>query len=327
MQTKIYFEIKRYLYKSRAMLLLLYCIFPIICFSQQKYSPKVVLAVETYAFLKGQSASLEHIAKQFPSLKSDIKTAEKKSSFLHSRAEQNIELFLKQELPEQDFIVLQNRIDSLLIKQFNIPIEKEQHARDFLEIIKDRPHSLKDTVLSKGIISFAYQDKPHQEIVDGHIETFTTKDHPKASDSDLQISVPKSWLAEEAAMSQTVQQFTSFHGRGNEKILLLVYDLPADEQFVLNEKSAAELLPPQANLIRTESVRIDGIPAVMIDVEEAVHEKAKVRMLQFMFTKNRKLYCLQGSIGPVESSKNLDLHIQKYEPLFRMIASKTQIEK
>lgn len=215
----------------------------------------------------------------------------------------------------------------MLRRQFSVPIEKEQHARDFLEIVKDRPHSLKDTVLTKGIISFAYQDKPHQEVVDGHIRNFNTKSHPKAADSNLRIPVPKSWLAQEATMPETVQQFTSFHGRGNEKILLVIYDLPADEPFVLNKNSAAELLPPQAKLIRTESVTIDGRPAIMIDVEETLYKKAKVRMLQFMFTEKHKLYCIQGSIGPVESSQNLDLHIQKYEPLFRMIASRTQIAK
>lgn len=45
-------------------LLFLHCLYPVICFSQQQYSPKVTLAVETYAFLKGQSAALEHIAQQ-----------------------------------------------------------------------------------------------------------------------------------------------------------------------------------------------------------------------------------------------------------------------
>lgn len=51
----------------------------------------------------------------------------------------------------------------------------------------------------------------------------------------------------------------------------------------------------------------------------------KIRMMQFMFTQKQKLYCLQGSIGPVHAEKNLDFQIKKYEPLFRLIASKANL--
>ena len=57
---------------------------------------------------------------------------------------------------------------------------------------------------------------------DGHIKTFTTKVHPKAKQTALKIQVPKSWLAEEAKMPETVQQFTSCYGKGNEKFLIVI---------------------------------------------------------------------------------------------------------
>jgi uncharacterized pyridoxamine 5'-phosphate oxidase family protein len=75
-------------------------------------------------------------------------------------------------------------------------------------------------------------------------------------------------------------------------------------------------------------VTIDGSPGMMVEVEETINSattKMKVRMLQFMFVRKKKLYCLQGSIGPVEASKNLEPQIKKYEPLFRLIATKTQV--
>ncbi|MNL39268.1 hypothetical protein D3C87_1615360 [compost metagenome] len=131
-------------------------------------------------------------------------------------------------------------------------------------------------------------------------------------------------------MPETIQQFTSHCGKGDEKILIVVYDLPAEEShIILDKKSISEMIPPESNLIRTDTVTIDGRPGMMIEVEETLNStdnKMKIRMLQFMFTQKRKLFCLQGSIGPVEANKNLEFQIKKYEPLFRLIAASTQID-
>lgn len=311
----------------RKFILFIYCItIPVLTYSQvQKYAPKVKFAIETYAFLKGQSTALQMVSLQFPKLRPNV-TAIAKKTVLFQRAQQNIENFLKDELSDSDFNIIEKRINFLLKEQFRNPIEKEKYARDFLDKVKERSLFLGDPLLAKGIISFAYQDAPHEEIIDGHVETYTTKGNPKAEQETLKIPVPKSWLAEEAEMPETVQQFTSHFGNGNEKILLVIYDIP-EQNFILNAKSIAEMIPPQTKLIRTETLKIDEKPAIMVEVEETLNQdKAKIRMLQFMFTQKHKLYCLQGSIGPVDIEKNLQPQIKKYEPLFRLIAAGTQID-
>nr|WP_294781228.1 hypothetical protein [uncultured Flavobacterium sp.] len=98
---------------------------------------------------------------------------------------------------------------------------------------------------------------------------------------------------------------------------------------VLNKSTISELLSPETNLIRSETATIDGVPGMMIEVEENFNtaaSKMKVRILQFMFVQDKKLYAIQGSIGPVEASRNLEKHLQKYELLFRLIAANTKIE-
>jgi hypothetical protein len=315
----------------RKLLLFIYCAFPTLFYAQvEKYTPKVNLAIETYAFLKGQSAALRMVAIQFPSLQTNVTAAEKSSRVLFGRAERNIEHFLKDELENTEFNKLQNDLNSLINEQFKYPIEKQKHALDFLEKVRDRPRFISDTLLLKGIISFAYHDAPHQEITDGHIKFFNTKNHPKAGKATVKLSLPKSWLAEEAEMPETIQQFTSHYGKGNEKFLIVIYNLVEEENDItLDKKSILEMISPETKLIRTETVTIDGNPGMMIEVEEIINSannQMKVRMLQFMFVQKKKLYCLQGSIGPVEVSKNLDRHIKKYEPLFRIIASNTQID-
>ena len=327
----MFFKNITYQYKILKLVVLVFCAIPLLSYSQaDKYTPKVNLAIDTYAFLKGQSAALETIALQFPKLKPDVVKAEKNLEKLFARAERNIGHFLKAELDHSDFNSLNVHIDSLLNEQFKNPIEKEKYALDFLAEVKDRSRFISDTLLLKGIVSFAYHDAPHQEITDGHIQTFTTKDHPKAEQTTLKLPIPKSWLAEEAEMPETVQQFTSHSGKGSEKILIVVYDLPAEKhEVVLNEKSISEMIPPQTKLIRTEQITIDGRPGMMIEAEETLNyddDKMKIRMLQFMFVQKSKLYCLQGSIGPTDAGKDLEPEIKKYEPLFRLIAERTQMD-
>ncbi|RYJ38897.1 hypothetical protein NU08_2122 [Flavobacterium anhuiense] len=38
-----------------------------------------------------------------------------------------------------------------------------------------------------------------------------------------------------------------------------------------------------------------------------------------------ELYCVQGSIGPVAMHHNLDLHLKKHEPFFRLVAAGNDI--
>jgi len=324
------FQIIAYKLTMKNIVLFMFLTFPALFYAQaQKYNPKVNLAIETYAFLKGQDAALKSVALQFPSLKSNIATAEKSSKALFDKATKNIEFFLQDQLSKSEFSKLQNALDLQISEQLKKPIEKEKYALDFLKIVQQRPSIITDTLLLQGIMSFAYDEAPHQEIADGHIQYFKVEDHPKAKQISLKLSLPKTWLAEEAEMPETIQQFTSYYGKGNEKFLVVVYDLPLeDHDLILSQKSISEMIPPQTKLIRTDTATIDGRPAMIVEVEETLiskNDKTKVRMLQFMFVHKGKLYCLQGSIGPVKVSHDLEHHIKKYEPLFRLIAARAQI--
>jgi len=314
----------------RKFLLFLYIIFPVLCQSQKvEYSPKIEITLETYAFLKGQNAALQKVSREFPSLKSDVKAAEKIQSISFGSAQRNIEQFLKEELNEYHFRTIDNHFDSIINQQLEHPVGKEKYARDFLKLVTERSKNIFKTTHSKGILSFKYYHAPHQEIIDGYADLYDTKDHPKARAVSIKIPIPKSWLAEEAEMPETIQQFTSYNGKGTDKILILIYKIPTElNDLVLNENTIQSFLSPQSTLIRTEAVEIDHMPAFMMEAEEVVDHvrNTKIRMLQFLVIQKDKLYCLQGSVGPVVKEENLELHLKKYEPLFRLIASRTKLD-
>jgi len=80
----------------RTALIFIHFIFSVHCYSQAKnYTHKVMQAIETYAFLRGQSTALQAIAVQFPMLKNDVLVIEKASDIVFGRAERNIERFCK----------------------------------------------------------------------------------------------------------------------------------------------------------------------------------------------------------------------------------------
>lgn len=312
-------------------LLLLFCVLAARgCYPQQHYDPKVFLAIKTYAFLKGQNAALRKTASQFPAFAKQAADLQKKAQAVFGRAEKNTELFLRQQLGDPQFSSFKKHIDSLINQQLQSPIEKKEYAAEFLQAVKDKIGFSQAAPLPKGLLAFAYHDAPHQEIIEGHTVKFSTKDHPKADQSVVVLQVPKSWEAQEAQMPAAVQQFTSCEGKGDEKILIVIHDLPQEYQnLALNEKSVQEMIPPQSRLIRTEPVTIDDVAGIMVEIEEILDEpkkNMKVRMLQFMAARGRKLYCLQGSIGPAEAHQNLDRQLRKYEPLFRMVAQTVRIE-
>jgi len=309
---------------------ILILIFPCACFSQnEKYNAKVAFAIETYAYLRGQNAALEKVAHEFPHLMPKVYEAEKDLKSVYGRTEKNLKQFLKEELEIAQMDSLHVIMDSLLNQQLSHPIEKEQYAQDFLLKLKDRSKHTQER-LPKGILCFKYYDAPHQEITDGHVHVFNTENHPKAEHTSIKVPVPTSWLAEEAQMPETIQQFTSCYGNGTEKILIVAYDLPEElHGFKLNDKSVRSILSPSAKVIRSEALTIDNVPAFMIEVEESIENEnnhMKIRMIQFMIVDKNKLYCLQGSIGPVEKNEDLGFEIKKYEPLFRLIASRTELE-
>lgn len=313
----------------RPLIILLYYI-PTFCLAQEGFNPKISYALETYAFLKGQDAALEKVAGQFPELSADVRAAEKKLDKAFGQAEYNINQYLKKELEYSQLQKFHKQIDSLLDIELQYPVEKESHAKEFLKQVVQRPENIYGSAVSKGILSFKYHNEPHQEILDGHVNIFETKDHPKADNVSISVPIPASWLAEETAMPQTIQQFTSCNGNGTEKIFVVLHDLPDDYgRLELNTNTITNFLSPQSNLIRTEPVSIDGVQAYMAEVEELIEfggRTMKIRMLQFLVVKNQKLYCIQGSTLPSLTAANLEPMIRKNEKLFRLIADRTDLD-
>ena len=306
------------------------CLITSFCFSQSHYpADKVTLATETYAFLEGQDRSLATIAIQFPELKNDVAAIRKQTQEIQDNAKGNIRAFLECTVGLAAFETLQHKIDALIGGQFSPVIAQKKHALHFLDEVRKRLQgrgAIPD-LIHRTILAFAFAEHPEKELEQKHLVT-TTIEHPAMSGVNLAFHVPESWAKTEAAMPETLVEFTSFAGTGHEKILLLAYDVGNVGPDFLAPASVREMIPPHTVLVRNEPYFWGTVQGSFTETEEVYPTKdgdKKVRMLQFMFVRDHYLYCLQGSAGPVSKNENLGPSLAKYEKLFHKVAASLSI--
>jgi hypothetical protein len=292
----------------------------------QSKSPKMQHAIDAYAFLCGQEQSLVKIAAEFPKLDSDIEKITS-SAIMFNRAKANIELYLKANLTTDEFQRLETEIMISVETAFKKPIEREAYAQNYLEEVKQRIKGAMEIPMCRTILSFAYEEFPEKEMTDGYIITYNTAGHQKSKNADLKIEIPKSWETSDAEQAETVHEFTSCAGYGSEKILIMIHEVPETNEDMFSDADIREMVPAGTKLFRIEHMTIAGTKGAMAETEETFQGKQgqlKVRMLHFMFAKRGKLYCIQGSVGPVPEQVDLMPRLQKYEPLFRRVIASVQ---
>ena len=72
---------------------------------------------------------------------------------------------MQKELREAEFNSVIKTVDSLLNEQLKHPIERKEYACEFLEKVRKGLLLNTETSLTKSIISYAYSDAPHHEII------------------------------------------------------------------------------------------------------------------------------------------------------------------
>ncbi|RZJ66311.1 MAG: hypothetical protein EOO50_10285 [Flavobacterium sp.] len=308
---------------GRALLLLLYAL-AASSYSQDTSWRRVQIIMDTYAFLEGQHEALSTVEDQYPTLRHDVHATRKVVDPIFESARTNAHKLLLAELGRENFGALQLKIRSTLDKQYEKPIEKEAHARDFLQEVRRRANGDLDKQLPAAILHLAYIDEPHNEWL------LDPNHFAVAGNANLRLKMPmpKSWKEIDPAMPQALKHFTSMSGNGSEHMIVIAYDVSESKGDLLSENSIKEMIPPNAKLHAIESIEIDGYRAVSVDAEEefeASGKRLKVRMLQFMIVAGGKLLCLQGSVGPITATRDIQQHFKTFEPLFRLMALSTDV--
>ena len=182
-------------------------------------------------------------------------------------------------------------------------------------------------------MSFQYKDRPERELLTGFTYTFRTKGHLKSKNTDWQIRVPKSWRAKEAERPNIIQTFVNDYGDGINNIMLMVMDIPVAKGAKFSNKDKNELfsnngikimVPRDARFVSFSKMNIENNIGGMLEIEQTstrLDSKIKLRMVQFMFIRGLKIYMLSGSVSTSNIDDDLAVEMEKYLPLYRLVAN------
>lgn len=288
---------------------------------------------EAYGYIIGQDYTLNLIKKEFPKYELQILHAEMSFNSSFGKSKFEIKKYLIEYLGQIEF---NNYEDKLMIAMKNMlgnQTFSEENVTNFITEVESRAKGNIASTVLETILSFQFLDRPQNELTTGFTSTFKTKSHPKAKNTDWQIKVPKSWKAEEADRPNIIQKFISDYGAGNNTIMILVKEMPlADGHKLTNEelnelfteKEMKSTVPEGGKFISFTKMTLDNYIGGMIEYEQSTERldyKINIRMVQFTFIKDDKMYILQGIVGSINENTDLSIEMKKYLPLYKLVAN------
>ena len=288
---------------------------------------------EAYGYIKGQEYSLDLIKKEYPQFELSILKAQMSFNLTFGKSKEGIKKYLAEYLGQNKFNEYEGVLMGEMKKMWGNQIFTEEIATNYIAEVESRAKGNIASTVLETLLSFQFSDRPQDELTSGFTTTFKTKGHLKSKNTDWQIKVPKSWIAEEADRPNIIQKFTSDYGSGRQGIMLMVKEMPLPKGYkitsedlndLFTEKGIKDMVPSGGKFISFTKMTIEKNIGGMIELEqtgERLDIKMKIRMVQFMFIRENKMYILQGFVGSEKANTDLSLEMKKYLPLYKLVAN------
>lgn len=286
---------------------------------------------EAYGYLLGQEQTLSLIKKEFPQFELNILKAQLSFNSTFGNTKKGIEIYLTQYLGKEKHREYEEKLVIEIQKILNKQLFTKQTALEYILQVESRSKGNISSTVLETLLSFEYFDRPQDEFISGFTKVFRTKGHPKSKNTDWQIKMPLSWKAEEADRPNIIQKFISDYGSGNQGVLLIVKELPknykltnAEISLFFTENGIKDMIPEGGKFISFSKIKLDNNIGGMLEFEQVAQRfdyNIKIRMLNFMFLSNNKLYSLQCTVGSEKADTDLSLDMKKFLPLYKLIAN------
>lgn len=299
-------------------------------------NPKYIRVGETYGYLLAQDTFLNLIKKEYPQFEMNVLVSKTLFDKTFGKSKLKIQEYLEENLGRNGFKEYNSKIESELEKMLANQLLTEDIASSFILEVESRAKGNIASTVLETLLSFQFSDAPQDELLYGFTQTFKTKGHLKSKNTDWQIKIPKSWKAEEADRPNIIQKFTSDFGSGKQSIMLMVKDMhfpkgykvtKAELNRFFSEKEAKDVWVNGGKFISFTKMTFDNNIGGMLEFEintKRLDVNLKIRMVQFMFIRDNKLYSLQGTVDAVNSESadaDLSFEMKKYMPLYKLVAN------
>jgi hypothetical protein len=295
--------------------------------------PKHLRVSEAYGYLIAQENTLALIKKDFPQFEMNILKAQLTFNSTFGKSKQGMKNYLNEYLGQNEFKAYDEKITAEIQKLLVNQIFTTETATNFISEVESRAKGNISSTVLETLLSFQYWDIPQAELLDGFTNTFKTKGHSKSKNTDWQIKVPKSWKAEESDRPNIIQKFISDYGSGDQMIMLIIKDMSLPDGYVVTKEELNDffteiemkkMIPDGGKFISFTKMTLDNNIGGMIEFEQTAERldfKVKIRMVQFIFIKDNKIYILQGTVSSGKIETDLSLEMKKYLPLYKLVAN------
>lgn len=293
----------------------------------------------TYGYYIGQTYTLDNIKKKYPNLQNEIFLIKNDFDLKYLKSIKDIEQFFTKNMSKKQWSDLQKMVKDGIKKQLNTNISYEE-SLEAIQVVKARIKGDIESPVIETLLMFNpnYQKNPIEELNDKFIQTYNSKDNPKAKGVDFSVKVPKSWKSQEANRPNIVRKFTSNNGyiiedTFIENIMILVYDLPIEVKKLTSQDvtDVCNDIPENSVLRECKATTLENLPVVVQRLKlnmKRLENSMNMEVVQYdVFYKN-KMIIIQGQVGTMNekiSEKTLLERFEKFKPVFNYVANSLMI--
>ena len=293
----------------------------------------------TYGYYIGQTYTLDNIKKKYPNLQNEIFLIKNDLDLKYLKSIKDIEQFFTKNMSKKQWSDLQKMVKDGIKKQLNTNISYEE-SLEAIQVVKARIKGDIESPVIETLLMFNpnYQKNPIEELNDKFIQTYNSKDNPKAKGVDFSVKVPKSWKSQEANRPNIVRKFTSNNGyiiedTFIENIMILVYDLPIEVKKLTSQDvtDVCNDIPENSVLRDCKEAILENLPAVVKRFKlnmKRLENSMNMEVVQYNVFYKNKMIIIQGQVGTMNekiSEKTLLERFEKFKPVFNYVANSLMI--
>ena len=293
----------------------------------------------TYGYYIGQTYTLDNIKKKYPNLQNEIFLIKNDFDLKYLKSIKDIEQFFTKNMSKKQWSDLQKMVKDGIKKQLNTNISYEE-SLEAIQVVKARIKGDIESPVIETLLMFNpnYQKNPIEELNDKFIQTYNSKDNPKAKGVDFSVKVPKSWKSQEANRPNIVRKFTSNNGyiiedTFIENIMILVYDLPIEVKKLTSQDvtDVCNDIPENSVLRECKATTLENLPVVVKRLKlnmKRLENSMNMEVVQYNVFYKNKMIIIQGQVGTMNeniSEKTLLERFEKFKPVFNYVANSLMI--
>ena len=293
----------------------------------------------TYGYYIGQTYTLDNIKKKYPNLQNEIFLIKNDFDLKYLKSIKDIEQFFTKNMSKKQWSDLQKMVKDGIKKQLNTNISYEESLEAIQVVIARIKGDIESPVI-ETLLMFNpnYQKNPIEELNDKFIQTYNSKDNPKAKGVDFSVKVPKSWKSQEANRPNIVRKFTSNNGyiiedTFIENIMILVYDLPIEVKKLTSQDvtDVCNDIPENSVLRECKATTLENLPVVVQRLKlnmKRLENSMNMEVVQYNVFYKNKMIIIQGQVGTMNekiSEKTLLERFEKFKPVFNYVANSLMI--